>query len=95
MQRTNQAATADAAPPATLTDGTYAGAEMDRAGGAGFDAGTAPSAAPPDGTDVVTLNNNQYAPSLKAASADAFLGSRCALSRLVSEALRRGEDVQT
>ena len=44
---------------------------------------------PPEGTDVVTLNNNQYAPSLKAATADAFLSSRCALSRLVGEALRR------
>ena len=55
MQRTNQAATAVAALPATLTDGAYAGAEMDRAKLARR---TAPSAAPPGGTGVVTLNNN-------------------------------------
>lgn len=43
--------------------------------------------APPEGTDVVVLNNNQYSKRVKAATRDQFLSGDSALAQMVSVAL--------
>ena len=51
------------------------------------DQGVQQPSSPPEGADVVVLNNNQYAASFKAATRDEVLASACTLSRWLARAV--------